>query len=212
MLDNLHWLGHSGFRWEGSKTLYFDPYKLASSAKKADVILVSHEHFDHCSIDDIAKISTGETAIVASDDAGKELQRAKVLCNNIFILTPGGSISISGIKIIAVAAYNTNKKFHTKGSNKLGFVVTMDGISVYHAGDTDDIPEMKDIKCDIALVPVSGTYVMTADEAARAVLNIKPRYAVPMHYGEVAGTPEDAKRFQGLLKDRIETRILKKEK
>lgn len=210
-MDTIHWLGHSAFRWEGAKTVYFDPYKLSAAAKKADIIFVSHEHFDHCSKGDIAKIATAETVIVASADAARELKSSKISCDRIMAMVAGGSTDIGGVAVRAVPSYNIDKAFHPRASGKLGFLVTMDGTTVYHAGDTDFIPEMRGLKCDVALLPVSGTYVMTADEAVQAALAIKPKLAIPMHYGEVAGSPDDARRFQGSLAGRIEARILKKE-
>lgn len=212
MTDNLHWLGHSSFRWEGSKTVYFDPYKLTASGKKADIILISHDHYDHCSKNDISKIATKDTVIVASTEAGEVLKETKALCKELIMMSPGDSRDLSGIKVRAVPAYNTNKEFHPKASKKLGFIITMDGVSIYHAGDTDFIPEMKGIRCDIALLPVSGTYVMTADEAARAALAIKPKVAVPMHYGEVVGSPADAEHFRDLLAGKIDVDITQKER
>lgn len=210
--EHLHWLGHSSFRWEGSKTIYFDPWKIANAAKKADIILVSHEHFDHCSKVDIGLISTKETIIIASEAAACELKPSEPFCKEVRAISPGGSIEISGVKIIATASYNIGKSFHSKSSNKLGFIVTMDGVSVYHAGDTDAIPEMSGYRCDVALLPVSGTYVMSADEAAGAVLAIRPKTAVPMHYADIVGSAADANRFQELLKGNVEVNIMRKEK
>jgi len=211
MLENLHWLGHAAFRWEGSKIIYFDPWKLPLNAKKGDFILISHEHFDHYSISDLKIISSKDAIIITTINLGKQLQGESVLCKEIKTLMPGNSIEISGIKITAVFSYNTNKQFHPKNSHKLGFIVDDVGRKIYHAGDTDLIPQMKDYHCDLALLPVSGTYVMTADEAAQAALMIKPKIAVPMHYGEIIGSQKDAERFKDLLKGKIEVAILKKE-
>jgi L-ascorbate metabolism protein UlaG (beta-lactamase superfamily) len=114
---------------------------------------------------------------------------------------------VGNVQIEAVPAYNVNKfrepgkAFHPKGESRLGFVVEMDGTTVYHAADSDLIPEMQHIKCDIALLPVSGTYVMTAEEAAQAVAAIKPKIAVPMHYGAIVGSSSDAEKFKSLVKD-----------
>jgi len=211
MLTNLHWLGHASFRLDASRTIYFDPWKLPSDSKKADIIFISHDHFDHCSKDDLALISTKETVLVTDKSAGKQLQ-GKLVCKEIKALEAGNNVEVLGVKVQATYSYNLNKEFHPKASGKLGFIVTIDGLSIYHAGDTDYIPEMKDYACDIALLPVSGTYVMTADEAANAALTIKPRAAIPMHYGDIVGSDSDAERFRNLLKDKIEVKILKKEK
>lgn len=209
--DNLHWLGHASFRVDSSKTIYFDPWKLSGDSKKAELIFISHEHFDHFSFDDIKLISSKDTVIVTDGSVGKQLQGKKVGCREIKSLSPGDNIEIFGITISAVASYNINKQFHTKGSQKIGFIVRVDSVRVYHAGDTDKIPEMKDYLCDVALLPVSGTYVMTADEAAQAALLIKPKVAVPMHYGDIVGTEADARKFKDLLKGKVEVKILEKE-
>ena len=223
MIERLRWLGHSGFRWEarlleaaasvgqGSKTIYFDPWKLSGEPKKADIICVSHEHFDHMSKPDIKAISTADTVIVTCNACRDELSASKIVCKEIKALAPGSKIELDGIKITAVPSYNTNKEFHPKNAKKLGFVVTMGGVSVYHAGDTDRIPEMDALKCDVALLPISGTYVMTADEAAEAAIVIGPKVAIPMHYGDIIGSLKDAKRFEALLKGKVEVKILKKE-
>lgn len=210
MVENLHWLGHASFRLDGSRIIYFDPWKLPKDSKKADLILITHEHFDHYSLDDIKLISSQNTIIVASGAVSKELEGEKVVCKEVKPLLPGENIEISGIKVSAVSSYNTNKQFHTKDAQKLGFIVDIDGVRIYHAGDTDLIPEMKNYSCDIALLPVSGTYVMTADEAANAALMIKPKVAIPMHYGDIVGKDADAKRLQELLKGKVEVKILKK--
>jgi len=211
MLDKLHWLGHASFRLDASKVIYFDPWKLSKGSKKADIILITHEHFDHYSLDDIKLISSEDTIIVTSQTVGKQLQGAKFACKEVKTLSPGEMTEFSGIKISAVPSYNTNKQFHPQGSGKLGFIVTVDGVKVYHAGDTDFIPEMKNYACDIALLPVSGTYVMTATEAAEAALSIKPKVAIPMHYDDIVGSSSDAERFKNFLIDKIEVKILAKE-
>lgn len=211
MIENLHWLGHSSFRWDGSKRIYFDPWKVPKGSKAADVICVSHEHFDHLSKPDISAVSSSDTVILTCEAGRKQLSSAGIKCKEVRAMAPGDSIDVSGVKIKAVASYNTNKEFHTKSSKKLGFVVTMDGASVYHAGDTDRIPEMDELRCDVALVPISGTYVMSVDEAAEATLAIKPGMAVPMHYGDIIGASSDAKRFEELLKGKVKVKILRKE-
>jgi len=125
-------------------------------------------------------------------------------------MSPGESISIDGMNIEAVPSYNTNKQFHPKNNNWLGFIIEIDGSRIYHAGDTDYIPEMEKFNVDIALLPVSGTYVMTAEEAVKAALSIEPALAIPMHYGTVAGSEEDALNFKKALEGKIEVRVLNK--
>jgi L-ascorbate metabolism protein UlaG (beta-lactamase superfamily) len=201
LMEKITWLGHDGFRIDGSKTIYFDPYQIKTD-KPADLILISHEHFDHCSPDDVARIQGEETIIVTDKDAARKLS------GNIKIVAPGDHISVRGISIDIVPAYNTDKEFHTRARGWLGFIVGIDGVRVYHAGDTDVIPEMKDIEADIALLPVSGTYVMTAEQAVEAALMIKPRIVIPMHFGAIVGSDEDAQKLQATLKGKIDVRIL----
>lgn len=207
MIENIHWLGHAGFRIDvGNKKIFIDPYKL-KKPEKADIILITHEHFDHFSKSNLTKLQAKDTVVVTTKTVASE-----VSCE-VKIVNPGDVITIDEIKIEAVPAYNTNKHFHPKSDKKLGFIIILpDNTKIYHAGDTDLIPEMEKIKVDIAMLPVSGTYVMTAEEAGRAALKINPKIAIPMHYGAgVAGTVKDAEKFYNLLKDKIEVKILKEE-
>lgn len=204
MVKNIHWLGHDTFKITGEKVIYTDPFKV-KKADSADIILITHEHHDHCSPDDIGKLQGQQTIIVAPADCAAKLK------GKIKIVKPGDSIEISGIKIEAVPSYNTNKQFHTRERGWVGYIVTVSGERIYLAGDTDYIPEMKTFRADIALLPVSGTYVMTADEAVQAALDIKPKIAIPMHYGSIVGTLDDAKKFSEKLKGRIVVEILPEE-
>lgn len=197
MAKNIRWLGHDGFRIDAEKIIYFDPYKISSHIK-ADMIFISHEHFDHCSPEDIAKIQYDKTKIITEKDSAKKLS------GNIYKIKPSESITFDTIKIDAVRAYNINKNFHPKANNWLGFIIEINGVRIYHAGDTDLIPEMKDIKTDIALLPVSGTYVMTADEAIEAAKVINPEILIPMHYGTIVGDRNDAVKFKEALQDKYE--------
>jgi L-ascorbate metabolism protein UlaG (beta-lactamase superfamily) len=193
MTKNLHWLGHDTFRFDGPPVVYVDPYQLRDGLPAADVILITHDHFDHLSPADVAKIHKSGTVVVAPKEvAGK-------LSVPVTVIGLGESKTVAGITVKAVPAYNTNKTFHPKADGKVGFVFTLAGVTYYHAGDTDAIPEMKGLAPDVALLPVSGTYVMTADEAATAARQIKPKVAVPMHYGAIVGSDADAKKFAKLL-------------
>ena len=196
-------IAHDTFRIAGSKVVYTDPFKV-TKRDEADIVLLSHEHFDHLSLEDLKKVCSPKTLIVASPLCKDGLKG--VAAKEIHYLEPGGQYTVDGVEIRAVPAYNVNKfrepgkAFHPKGEPRLGFVIKMDGTTVYHAGDADFIPEMKSVQCDMALLPVSGTYVMTAEEAAEAAAAIKPKIAVPMHYGAIVGTEADAKKFKSLVK------------
>lgn len=201
--NKITWLGHDGFRIDADKTIYFDPYQI-TEGPTADVILITHDHFDHCSPEDIQKIQGPETIIVTEKDSAKKLS------GDIRVLKPGDILDLPNIRIEAVPAYNTDKDFHPRKNGWLGFIAEIQGVKLYHAGDTDFIPEMKALNADIALLPVSGTYVMTADQAVKAALAIRPKLAIPMHYGAIVGDVQDAVAFKKALEGQIEVRILEK--
>jgi len=204
MVKDIHWLGHDTFKIIGEKVIYTDPFKVKKT-DKADIILITHEHYDHCSPEDVKKIQEPETVIVAPTDC------AKKLWGNIKVIKVGEKINVGGIEVEAVPSYNTNKKFHTKDKGWVGYIFTVKGQRIYIAGDTDYIPEMKTFRTDMALLPVSGTYVMTAEEAIQAALDIKPKIAIPMHYGSIVGSVSDARKFADGLKGKIDVVILPEE-
>jgi L-ascorbate metabolism protein UlaG (beta-lactamase superfamily) len=199
MIENVHWLGHDSFRLDGSSTVYIDPWKLSVEAPPADLILVTHDHYDHFSPDDIARLATPRTTLI-----GPASVTAQVGGVAAVTLGAGETVTVGGVTVTAVPAYNLDKfrqpgvVFHPRASGGLGYIVELDGRRIYHAGDTDAIPEMRDVRCDVALLPVSGTYVMTAAEAAEACRMISAAAVVPMHFGDIVGTAADAARFEGL--------------
>lgn len=203
-LKGITWLGHASFRIaRGGVVLYIDPWRLKSDPHDADMVLITHPHFDHLDLDDILKVAKSGTAIVTVKGSVSKLERAGFLTGDIREVHPGDKVSIQGISIEVVAAYNLNKTFHLKENQWVGYIVEMDGVRIYHAGDTDLIPEMRSVSADVALLPVSGTYVMTAVEAARAAKLLKPKVAVPMHYGDIVGSEKDARQFQRLCSEMI---------
>jgi L-ascorbate metabolism protein UlaG (beta-lactamase superfamily) len=205
VIKNIHWLGHDTFKITAEKVIYTDPFKIKKK-DKADIILITHDHYDHCSPDDIKKLQGTDTIIVATADCAKKLS------GNIKTIKAGDKINAGGVEIEAVPSYNTNKQFHPKSSGWVGYIFTAGGQRIYIAGDTDYIPEMKTFNdIDIALLPVSGTYVMTAEEAVKAALDIRPKIAIPMHYGSIIGDESDARRFADALKAKIEVVILNEE-
>lgn len=203
MIKKIEWLGHDGFRINASKTIYFDPFQI-TGGPEADLIFISHDHFDHCSPDDVAKIQGDKTAIITEPNS------AQKLAGDVKTLKPGDTLEIEGVKIEAIPSYNTDKDFHPKKNNWLGFIVEVDGVRIYHTGDADFIPEMKSMTVDIALLPVSGTYVMNADQAVEAALAINPKVAIPMHYGAIVGSEEDAQKFKQALEGKVEVVVLSK--
>ena len=202
MLENIHWLGHASFYLQGSATIYIDPWKLGDGLPLADIILVSHGHRDHLSPDDIAKIRQSSTVIVAAASCADQIS------GEVRAVKPGDALTIGDVKIEVVHAYNTDKPNHPRSAGNVGFVVEMDGSRTYHAGDTDVIPEMADISCDIALLPMGGTYTMNAEQAAEAASIIGPSVVVPMHWGDIVGSEDDVKRLRSLLPEGMQLAVL----
>jgi L-ascorbate metabolism protein UlaG (beta-lactamase superfamily) len=211
---NLEFTGHSGFiiKCKDEKIIAIDPYNISSKVPKADLILITHSHYDHCSIKDIEKITKEGTTIVVPADAQSKI--AKIQNIEMQIIEPGDELEISEIKVEAIPAYNVNKfrvpgeVFHPKREGWLGYLIKLDEVILYHAGDSDKIPEMSHLSGYgkrgnefVALLPVSGKYVMDADEASEVASLISPDLCIPMHFGAgVAGTVEDAENFKTLCK------------
>jgi L-ascorbate metabolism protein UlaG (beta-lactamase superfamily) len=192
MPADIKWLGHASFRLSDGKTIvYIDPYQV-SQPETADVILITHEHFDHCSPDDVMRLAGADTVIVAPPDCKIKLAG---IDGKFVPALPNQKLQAAGLDVKTLPAYNLNKQFHPKARNWLGYIVSIGGEKVYHAGDTDAIPEMSGLEIDVALLPVGGTYTMTAEEAAAAFKKMKAKRAVPMHYGSIVGKKDDADRF-----------------
>ncbi len=214
----IEWLGHDAFRVRRpGVTVYFDPYNLRGYSPRADLILVSHEHFDHCSPGDIAGLLSEKTIVAAPRIAVKCVGKAGA--PRIIEAKAWTPFNAAGVTVTPVPAYNVNKYrspgrvYHPRGDGRVGYVAELGGVKIYHAGDTDLIPEMerlKDMGIDVALLPVSGVYVMTPEEAAEAARLIRPKVAIPMHYGSIVASEKEAKRFKDLLSGEIDVVILER--
>jgi len=213
----LKWLGHAGFLIGNSKTIYIDPYMIKEQEEKADIILITHGHYDHCSVDDLKKIIKGGTKIFVTADAQSKVTKFETPIK-IEIVEPGQEIDLGDVKIVTTVAYNIDKTFHPKDESWVGYLIKMNDVVIYHSGDTDIIPEMQKLtgfKGDrkfIALLPVGGRYTMSAEEAVEAAKIIKPNLAIPMHWGSIVGSEDDAKEFvEGCKEEGIEAQILEKQ-
>ena len=215
LLDSIDWLGHAGFRVRaGRATVYIDPYRVPADAPPADLILITHGHYDHFSPQDVERLTRRETWLVGPAAVAERVS------GRVHRIEPGETLDdelVRGVHVSAVAAYNTSKRdadgnpFHPRDAGWVGYELNVRGERLYHSGDTDVIPEMDTVTgVDVALLPVSGVYVMTAQEAAEAARRIQPRLAVPMHWGSHIGTEHDARTFAA--KAPVEVRIMEQAK
>ena len=211
MLENIEVLCHSSIRINKEKVIYIDPFKIDKNYNDADIIFITHDHYDHYSEEDIDKVKKEDTIIVAPEELLTKLLRKGINKNAIITVEPNKNYMVQGIKFETISAYNTNKTFHPKENGWVGYIVEIRGIRYYIAGDTDITEENKKVKCDVAFVPVGGTYTMDFKEAAELINEIKPKIAVPIHYGSVVGTKQDATDFIKLLHPEIKGIILMKQ-
>ena len=198
MALDVEWLGHASFKIsDGESTVYVDPYQV-QPGETADLVLITHQHHDHCSPEDVIMVAGPETVIAAPADCRPQLEGIGA---SLLDVAPNQEYEAGLVKFRTTPAYNTNKEFHPKEKGWVGYIIEMQGGSVYHSGDSDFIPEMEGLNVDVALLPVGGKYTMTADEAAEAAKAIGCKRAIPMHYGSIVGSEEDAERFRALLRD-----------
>lgn len=208
MLNNIEVLYHSSIRINKEKTIYIDPFKIDRNYNDADIIFVTHDHYDHYSEEDIDKVINENTVIVIPEELLTKVLKKGINKNAIITVKPNQKYMVQGIKFETVPAYNTNKTFHPKENGWVGYVIEINEIKYYIAGDTDITEENKKVKCDVAFVPVGGTYTMDFKEAAQLVNQIQPKVAVPIHYGSVVGTKQDAEEFIKLLHTNVKGVIL----
>lgn len=207
MLDGIQVLCHSSIRMKRDMTIYFDPFQINHDYNDADILLITHDHYDHYSEEDIDRVVKKDTIVVAPMDLKEKLLQYGFQIEQIVLVEPNQNYQIKGIEVHTIPAYNTNKAFHKKEYGWVGYLITLDGIVYYVAGDTDITKENLQVRCDVAFVPIGGTYTMTYEEAARLVNQIHPKIAVPIHYGSIVGTKEDGKKFSELLDPDITCQI-----
>lgn len=210
MIEDITVLCHSSIKMNKEKVIYIDPFKIDKNYNDADIIFITHDHYDHYSEDDIDKVKKEDTVIIVPEELLTKVLRKGFRQEYIITVEPNQKYMVNGIKFETIPAYNTNKQFHPKENEWVGYIIEIKGIRYYIAGDTDITEENKKVKCDVALVPVGGTYTMDFKEAAYLINEIKPKIAVPIHYGSVVGTNQDAIDFSKLLHPEIECKILMK--
>ncbi len=210
MLENIEVLCHSAIRMRKEQVIYIDPFKIDKNYNDGDIIFITHDHFDHYSEEDIEKVKKENTIIVIPEGLYEKVLNQGFKRENIIKVKPNEKFNIKNIKCETIPAYNVNKKFHPMVNGWVGYILEIQGIRYYIAGDTDKTVENRKVICDVAFVPVGGTYTMNFEEAAHLVNEIKPKIAVPIHYGSVVGTQEDATRFLNLLDSSIKGIIVMK--
>ena len=211
MLENVEVLYHSSIKIKDNKIIYIDPFKIDKDYNDADIVFITHDHFDHYSEEDIDKVINENTTIIIPEELLTKILRKGINKNAVITVESNKEYMVQGIKFETIPAYNTNKTFHPKENDWVGYIITLDGIRYYIAGDTDITEENRKVKCDVAFVPVGGTYTTDYKEAAQLINEIQPKIAVPIHYGSVVGTKQDATNFIKLLHSSIKGIILMKQ-
>lgn len=207
MLENILVLTHSSIKIKNSKTIYFDPFKIDKNYNDADYIFITHSHYDHYSEEDIKKVRKKETKIIITSDLKEKVKELGFENSNIIIVTPNEKYIIDTLKIETIPAYNNEKQFHPKSKNWVGYIIEINGEKYYIAGDTDITEENKKIKCDVALLPIGGTFTMNYEEATELANIIKPKIVIPIHYGSIVGNKSDAEKFKKLINKEIKCEI-----
>lgn len=207
-MENIKWLGHSTVKLLGEKIIYIDPFRIQENYNDADIIFITHSHYDHFSEEDIKKCINDNTTIVVTNDLYDKTLSLGFKVKNIISVMPNNNYVIGNIAFSTVPAYNINKQFHPKSNSWVGYIINTNNTSYYIAGDTDITDEAKQVKCDIAFLPVGGTYTMTYSEASQLANIIEPKLVIPIHYGSIVGTKEDALKFKENIKASIRCEIL----
>lgn len=210
MLENIEVLCHSCIKFNKGEVIYFDPFKIEKNYNDADAIFITHDHYDHYSEEDIDKVVKKGTIIVAPEDLLTKLLKKGFERDNMVLVTPNQKYTVKGIEFQTIPAYNVNKQFHPKANEWVGYVLKIEGVTYYIAGDTDITEENKKVKCDVVFVPVGGTFTMDYKEAAELINEIKPKIAVPTHYGSIVGEKSDGVSFSKLVSPEIEVEVLMK--
>ncbi len=210
MIENITVLCHSSIKINKEKVIYIDPFKIDKNYNDADIIFITHDHYDHYSEEDINRVKKEDTVIIVPEELLTKVLRKGFRQDYIITVEPNQKYMVDGIKIETILAYNINKQFHPKENGWVGYIIEIKGTKYYIAGDTDITEENKKVKCDVAFVPVGGTYTMDFKEAANLINEIQPKIVVPIHYGSVVGTKQDAIGFSKLLNPKIECKILMK--
>ncbi len=210
MLENIEVLCHSCIKFKNDKTIYVDPFRIKEAYNDADIIFVTHSHYDHFSQEDINKVKKDNTKIIITKDLEQDVLKLGFKKENILLVEVNKEYIIENMKVQTIPAYNINKQFHKKDNGWVGYIIYINGVSYYIAGDTDITAENRNVKCDVAFVPIGGTYTMDFKEAAELVNIIKPKIVVPIHYGEIVGSRQDAEEFKKLINKEIKCEILLK--
>lgn len=208
MINNISINCHSSIKINGEKVIYVDPYKIKGINNDADLIFITHEHYDHYSIEDINKIKKSNTRFIVPKSMKNRLIIDGISENDIISVDVKNKYNVDDIEFETIPAYNINKSFHPKSNNWVGYIININNIKYYIAGDTDITDEAINVKCDIAFIPIGGTYTMDYKEAATLTNKIKPKYAIPIHYGLIVGKYEDAINYSNLLDKEIECKII----
>lgn len=208
MLENVQLLIHSSIRIAKDKIIYIDPYKIDKDYNDANLVFCTHSHFDHFSIEDIKKVITENTKIITVEETKSKLLEAGFRSKEIIVVKPNARYKVDGVAFKTVSAYNINKDFHPRKNNWVGYVIKLGGFKYYISGDTDDTKEARKVKCDVAFLPVGGMYTMDYKEAAELANAIKPKVAIPIHYGSLVGSRDDAKMFASNLDSDIDCEIM----
>ena len=208
MLENISIIHHSSIKFSDNIKIYFDPYEINENNNDADIIFITHNHYDHYSENDIKKIYNANTKFIITKDLEKELLNLGIKKENIITVVPCNNYNVLDISFKTIPAYNINKPFHPKENNWVGYLINYNNFTYYIAGDTDITEDNKLIKCDVAFLPIGGKYTMNYKEAAELTNIIKPKIVVPIHYGLIVGTTEDAIEFSKLINKDITCKIL----